>query len=132
MELGEALGAVAALQQEGLAGGDIGQPLLQPPRLAGEDQRRVAMQGLLDALQCGLVGISGHLPYRQAAPAAGDQSRHGVSFPQRARALGVDHACKTSGVGGRSTFGDIRFSTGMKQKSRLGGAASVKTCQAQS
>ena len=38
MELGEALGAVARLQQgRRLALGDRGEPILQPPRLAGED-----------------------------------------------------------------------------------------------
>ncbi len=40
-ELGEALGAVAALQQERLALGDVGQVLGERARLAGEDQRRI-------------------------------------------------------------------------------------------
>ena len=40
MKLGEALGAVAALQQERLALGDLRQQPLQPARLAGEHQRR--------------------------------------------------------------------------------------------
>jgi pimeloyl-ACP methyl ester carboxylesterase len=38
--LGEALGAVAALQQEGLAGGDARQRLFQVARLTGKNQRR--------------------------------------------------------------------------------------------
>jgi hypothetical protein len=38
--LGEALGAVAALQQEGIAGGDVGERTLQLVGLAGEDKRR--------------------------------------------------------------------------------------------
>ena len=71
VELGEALGAVAALQQKGLAGRDIGEPVLQPPRLAGEDQRREAAQRLLDPGERRLVGITRHLPDRQAAPAPG-------------------------------------------------------------
>ncbi len=41
-EVGEALGTVAALQQEGLAIGDLGQRRLELARLAGEDQRRIA------------------------------------------------------------------------------------------
>ena len=69
VELGEALGAVAALQQERLAGGNLGEPGLQAPRLAGEDQRRIAAQRVLDAAEGVLVGIAGHLPDRQAAPA---------------------------------------------------------------
>ena len=46
--LGEALGAVAALQQEGLARGDLGQRLLQAARLAGKDQRREGRELRLD------------------------------------------------------------------------------------
>ena len=70
MELGKAFGAVAALQQERLAGGDIGEPVLQAPRLAGKDQRRVGAQRLLDAAERGLVGIAGNLADREAAPAS--------------------------------------------------------------
>ena len=43
VELGKALGAIAALQQEGLAGRDVGEPILEAPRLAGENERRVAV-----------------------------------------------------------------------------------------
>ena len=64
MKLGKALGTVAALQQKGLARRDRSQALLEPPRLAGEDQRREAMQRLLDESQRGLVGIAGNLPDR--------------------------------------------------------------------
>jgi hypothetical protein len=71
VELGEALGAVAAEQQKRLAVGDRGEPVLQPPRLAGEDQRRVVAQRCLDARQRGFVGIARHLLYRQAAPTIG-------------------------------------------------------------
>lgn len=42
IELGEGLGAVSALQDEGLAGGGLRQPLLQRAALAGEHQWRVA------------------------------------------------------------------------------------------
>ena len=92
VELGEALGAVAALQQKGLAGRDRGEPLLQPPRLAGEDQRRKAVQRLLDPGERRLVGITGHLPDRQTAPAVGGPSvarsrgRSGHASPPRLEA----------------------------------------------
>ena len=42
--LGEAFGAIAALQQESLAGRDLRQRLFQIARLAGKDQRRQRMQ----------------------------------------------------------------------------------------
>ena len=48
----------------------------EPPRLAGKDQRRKAMQCLLDAGECGFVGITRHLPDRQAAPAVGRPSHY--------------------------------------------------------
>ena len=40
--LGEALGAVAALQQEGLAGRDLASAALELARLTGENERREA------------------------------------------------------------------------------------------
>ena len=49
--IGEALGAVAALQQETLAGGDAAERLLQIARLAGKHQRRIARKLLLDRRQ---------------------------------------------------------------------------------
>jgi hypothetical protein len=52
----EALGAVAALQQEGAAFGDIAQQRLQPPRLTGEDQRRHAAQPLFGAREAAASG----------------------------------------------------------------------------
>ena len=48
VEFGEALGAIAALQQEALARGDFGQIGLQRARLAGEDQRRITAQRRFD------------------------------------------------------------------------------------
>ena len=74
MEFREALGAVAALQQEGFAGRDRGEPLLQPPRLTGKDQRRKPAQSLLDPGEPSLVRITRHLPDRQTAPAVGGPS----------------------------------------------------------
>ena len=49
--LGEALGAVAALQQESLARGDARQRLLQLARLACKNQRRKGRKLLLDRRQ---------------------------------------------------------------------------------
>lgn len=50
-ELFEALGAVAALQEEGPPHGGVPEPLLQLPRLPGEHQRRERRQLALRALQ---------------------------------------------------------------------------------
>ena len=77
MELGEALGAVAALQQESPAARHRGKALLQPPRLAGEDQRRIVAQRRLDLGERRVVGIVRHLPDRPAPPTVGVPSlRH--------------------------------------------------------
>ena len=68
--LGEALGAIAALQQEGLAGRDLGQRLLQLARLACKNQRRKASRACASTSpSCGLVGIVRHLHDRHRAPA---------------------------------------------------------------
>ena len=53
--LGKALGTVAPLQQEGPAGRDIGQLVLEVARLAGKDQRREVAQLRLGGLQPRLV-----------------------------------------------------------------------------
>ena len=94
VKLGKALGAVAALQQKGLARRHRSQAVLEPPRLAGEDEGRKAMQGFLDAGECGFVGISRDLTDREAAPAVGGPIFCHVT---------------PSVVGGRSTIGDIRI-----------------------
>ena len=64
--LGEAFGAVAALQQESVAGRDLAQRLGQVARLAGENQRRKGRQLRLDLGQRGRVGIFRHLQDRLA------------------------------------------------------------------
>ena len=64
MELREALRAVAALQQEGLALGDLGKLGLQAARLAGENQRRIAAQTVLGGLQRRRIGVVRHLTDR--------------------------------------------------------------------
>jgi hypothetical protein len=66
--LGEALGAVAALEQETLAHGDPAERLLEIARLAREDQRRERRELPLDGLQGGLVRIFGDLHDRLPAP----------------------------------------------------------------
>ncbi len=55
--LGEALGAIAALQQEGLARGHAGELRLELARLAREHQRREGRKLLLDLVELGQVGI---------------------------------------------------------------------------
>ncbi len=69
--LGKTLGAVAALQQEGLALGDARQLLLQVAGLAGKHQRRKRRQLRLDIGQCLGIGIVGDLQAWLGAPAIG-------------------------------------------------------------
>jgi hypothetical protein len=58
-ELGEAFGAVAALQQERPALGHLGKLPAQLAGFAGKHQRRIAGQGLLDLQQVRGVGVDG-------------------------------------------------------------------------
>ncbi len=67
--LGEALGAVPALEQEGLARGDAGELRLQLARLSGEHERRKSRKLLLNLGERGRVGVDGHLLDRFGAPA---------------------------------------------------------------
>ena len=69
--LGKALGAIAALQQEGFARGDARQRLFQVAGLAGKHQRRKRGELRLDIGQCLGIGIIGHLQHRPGAPAIG-------------------------------------------------------------
>ena len=55
--LGEALGAIAALQQKGLARGDAGELRLQLARLARKNERREGRKLLLDLVEPTLIGI---------------------------------------------------------------------------
>src|SRR5512132_1524406 len=68
MKLGEALGAVAALQQEGPSFGDLGERALQPPRLAGEHQRREMPELSFGFEQPVLVRVDRNLHDRAAPP----------------------------------------------------------------
>jgi hypothetical protein len=72
--LGEALGAVAALEQERLALGDAAERLHQAARLTCKNQRRKRGQLLLDLGKRLLVGVLRHLQRRLAAPALGRPS----------------------------------------------------------
>ena len=71
VELREALGAVAALQQEGFAAGDAGQFGLQVAGLPGEDERGIGRQPPLRVRQRPGVGVCGYLPDRPVPPGSG-------------------------------------------------------------
>ncbi len=70
-EFGEALGAVAALQQERAPARDLGELPPELPRLAGEDQRRQPGERALDALEVLGIRIFGLLLNRLVSPAVG-------------------------------------------------------------
>jgi hypothetical protein len=69
--LGEALGAVAALKQEGLACGYTRKRLFQVAGLTCKNQRRKRGELRLDVGQSLGIGINRHLLYRFGAPAVG-------------------------------------------------------------
>ena len=69
-EILEALGAVAALQEERPSHGRLPEPLLQLPHLSREHQRRGSLQRALFGLQRGPVGVLRDLPRGARAPAA--------------------------------------------------------------
>src|SRR5215216_2334994 len=69
--LGEALGTVSALQQEGLTQGDASQRLLQVPRLAGKNQRRKGRELLLHSGERRCIRVLRYLDDRLLAPAVG-------------------------------------------------------------
>ena len=79
--LQEALGAVAALQQEAVAGRDVAERALQLARLAGEHERREGGELTLDIGERRLVGVVGHLEDRHRPPAVGDQGAAIVTTP---------------------------------------------------
>lgn len=56
-ELLEALGAVAALEEEGFADGGLRQALLEAAHLSGEHQWGVNLQGIQHGLQLSLIGV---------------------------------------------------------------------------
>ena len=67
-KFGEAFGAIATLQQKGVALSGLSQLLFQPPRLTGKDQGGVFGQLRLNRSQCGGIGIIRHLHARFCAP----------------------------------------------------------------
>ncbi|CKX86567.1 Uncharacterised protein [Mycobacterium tuberculosis] len=69
--LGEALGAVAALQQKGFAGRNTGQRLLQVASFTCKNQRRKRSKLRLDIGQRFRIGIVWHLHDWLLAPAVG-------------------------------------------------------------
>src|SRR5690606_17945746 len=81
MELGEALGAVTALEQESLAGDDLGQLGLERARLAGEDQRRKVGDGRLGPGQPRRVLVHGQMPCLVSLPAIGCPGRLHFEYP---------------------------------------------------
>ena len=66
--LGKAFRAIAALQQESLAGRDLRERLLELARLAGKNQRRKRRELLLDIGQRLRIRIIRHLQDRLLAP----------------------------------------------------------------
>ena len=78
--LGEALGAIAALQQKGFAGGDLRQGALEIARLAGENERRKTRQLRLDLGERFAVRVAGHLHDRSGAPGVGAPFGRGGSL----------------------------------------------------
>ncbi len=129
VELGEAFGAIAALQQERLALRDGREPLLQAPRLAGENEGRVVAQRVLDAAQRAGIGISRDLADRPVAPARqGPGIAHRAPPWRRASRLSrVGWDIKNLRFGGHSTRATTGSCMTMKHESRLGRAASGNT-----
>ena len=95
-ELLEALGAVAALQQEGAALGGLAQQRLQPARLAGEHQGRHGGQLALHPGQGGGIGIVGRDLQGGARAPSGGRPAVGGAQGAEARSRG-DHSADGAG-----------------------------------
>ena len=93
VEFGKALGAITALQQEGIAGRDIGQPVGQIARLAGKDQRRIGAQFGFDGGERASIGILRKLAGLAGAPAV----RGPVGGHDRAALRDFGAGCKVGG-----------------------------------
>ena len=90
-ELGEGLGAVAALQQEALAPGDLGQLGGEQAVLGDRAKRRAGLEAGFGHLQRVRVRIGRHLQRRPVAPGGGGPAHrassalrltHNLKFPQ--------------------------------------------------
>ena len=88
-EFGETFRAIAALQQKRATLGDFGELAAQLARFAGEHQRRIAGQGLLDLAQVRGVGVLRLLLDRQGAPAvrAPRLAHHGLEVHTQGSAM---------------------------------------------
>ena len=93
MELGEALGTVAALKQEALARRDRRKVGGQSPRLAGEHERRKARDLLLRGSERLRIGIVGQLARLKAAPAPGGPADSHYVTPCRVTSM-IDTCAK--------------------------------------
>src|SRR4051794_12583171 len=85
--LGEALGAIAALQQEGFSGRDARKLRFKVPRLARENERRKTRELPLDFGKLGRIGIDRVLLDRLGAPTVGAPSRRHDISPEKADAI---------------------------------------------
>ena len=73
----ETLGAIAALQNEALAGDGLGELLAEAHDFPTGDERRQLAQLAEDAVEGGGVGVLGLLQRRPLAPRLGRPLRHG-------------------------------------------------------
>ncbi len=119
----EAFGAVAALKQEGLAGGDIRKLALEIAGLAGEDEGRKPGQLTFNVGQRRLVAIDRRLLDRQGSPTARRPAFHSpnstknqslTTRPRAAAALAGEalieefsNHCDPFGSGGRIGEGAV-------------------------
>ncbi len=69
--VGEALGAVATLEQERLSGGGVGELTLERLDLPGGDERRQRHELAIDLLHRGWIGVDRLLPGRKPSPRVG-------------------------------------------------------------
>ena len=83
VKFGEALGAVAALQQKGATGGGLRQFGRERPGLSREHQRGVAPQFRLRIGENRRIGVIGHLPRFMFAPAARRPGLAHGAFPNQ-------------------------------------------------
>ena len=128
--LAEAFSAIAALEQEGLAGGGAAQRALQFARLARKDERRIARELALGLRQRAEVPIDRRLLDRLRPPAVG-----GPTLVRHSKRLG--HSSGSGLLTGKLSLykptpnGDMPFFSGGLEEiwdgGRLGGRKTFKT-----